>query len=157
MIACAEQAGEIKQQLNGLTAVNSLCLRVDRHACLEAAEDVLSRSQALADDTFKALVQGSSASVGLFLNGWRKTGRHALRQGDRAECEFHEYGILIRPQWRYPVSLIAGGRDAGSAAARRRRRKRLARLAGDVYTFVLFNVLESIALIHLGEWREVLT
>ena len=96
MIACAEQAGEIKQQLNGLTAVSSLCLRVDRHACLEAAEDVLSRSQALADDTFKALVQGSSASVNLFLNGWRKQDATLCDRAIELSASATNYGILIR-------------------------------------------------------------
>lgn len=154
MIACAEQAGEIKQQLNGLTAVSSLCLRVDRHACLEAAEDVLSRSQALADDTFKALVQGSSASVNLFLNGWRKQDATLCDRAIELSAGATNYGILIRRNgisgivdcWR---SRYQECRRAGTEG------KRLARLAGDVYTFVLFNVLESIALIHLGEWREL--
>ena len=42
------------------------------------------------------------------------------------------------------------------AQARRRRfNKRLAQQAGDVYTFVLFNVMESTALLHLGEWRTL--
>ena len=154
MIACAEQAGEIRQQLNGLTAVSSLCLRVDRHACLEAAEDVLSRSQALADDTFKALVQGSSASVNLFLNGWRKQDATLCDRAIELSASATNYGILIRRNgisgivdcWR---SRYQECRRAGTDG------KRLARLAGDVYTFVLFNVLESIALIHLGEWREL--
>ncbi|WP_084805149.1 AAA family ATPase [Bradyrhizobium sp. NAS80.1] len=154
MITCAEQAGEIKQQLNGLTAVSSLCLRVDRHACLEAAEDVLSRSQALADDTFKALVQGSSASVNLFLNGWREQDATLCDKAIELSAGATNYGTLIRRNgisgivdcWR---SRYQECRRAGTEG------KRLARLAGDVYTFVLFNVLESIALIHLGEWREL--
>ncbi len=154
MIACAEQAGEIKQQLNALTAVSSLCLRVDRHACLEAAEDVLSRSQALADDTFKALVQGSSASVNLFLNGWRKQDAMLCDRAIELSASATNYGILIR---RYGISGIV---DCWRSRYHECRRagmegKRLARLAGDVYTFVLFNVLESIALIHLGKWREL--
>ncbi|OKO87071.1 hypothetical protein AC630_01165 [Bradyrhizobium sp. AS23.2] len=154
MITCAEQAGEIKQQLNGLTAVSSLCLRVDRHACLEAAEDVLSRSQALADDTFKALVQGSSASVNLFLNGWRKQDAALCDKAIELSASATNYGTLIRRNgisgivdcWR---SRYQECRRAGTEG------KRLARSAGDVYTFVLFSVLESIALIHLGEWREL--
>ena len=154
MIACAEQTGEIRQQLNGLTAVSSLCLRVDRHACLEAAEDVLSRSQALADDTFKALVQASSASVNLFLNGWRPQDAKLCDRAIELSTGATNYGSLIR---RHGISGIV---DCWRSRYQECRRagtegKRLARLAGDIYTFVLFNVLESIALIHLGEWREL--
>ena len=147
MIACAEQAGEIKQQLNGLTALSSLCLRVDRHACLEAAEDVLSRSQALADDTFKALVQGSSASVNLFLNGWRKQDATLCDRAIELSASATNYGILIRRNgisgivdcWR---SRYQECRRAGTEG------KRLARLAGDVYTFVLLCRL-TLAWLHV--------
>jgi DNA-binding winged helix-turn-helix (wHTH) protein/tetratricopeptide (TPR) repeat protein len=154
MVACAEQAGEIKQQLNGLMAVSSLCLRVDRRACLEAAEDVLVRSQALADDTFKALLQGSSASINLFLNGWREQEASLCDRAIELSASATNYGTLIRRNG------IAGIVDCWRSRYQECRRagtegKRLARVVGDVYTFVLFNVLESIALIHLGEWREL--
>ena len=33
--------------------------------------------------------------------------------------------------------------------------KKLAQEAGDVYIFVLFNVMESTALIHLGQWQRL--
>jgi tetratricopeptide (TPR) repeat protein len=33
--------------------------------------------------------------------------------------------------------------------------KKLAREVGDVYIFVLFNVMEATALLHLGEWRQL--
>lgn len=154
VIACAEQVGEIKQQLNGLMAVSSLWLRVDRHACLEAADDVLARSQALADDTFKALAQGSSASINLFLNGWRDRDATLCDRAIELSASATNYGILIRRHG------IAGIVDCWRSRYQECRRagtegKRLARMVGDVYTFVLFNVLESIALIHLGEWREL--
>jgi ATP/maltotriose-dependent transcriptional regulator MalT len=35
------------------------------------------------------------------------------------------------------------------------RGKKLAREVGDVYVFVLFNVMEATALLHLGEWRQL--
>jgi hypothetical protein len=85
----------LREPSEGLDKSNT-CLRVDRHACLEAAEDVLSRSQALADDTFKALVQGSSASVNLFLNGWRKQDATLCDRAIELSASATNYGILIR-------------------------------------------------------------
>lgn len=154
MIACAEQAGEVRQQVNGLMAVSTLCLRVDRRACLQAAEDVLARSHALEDDTFKALVQGSSASVNLYLNGWREQDATLCTKAMELTAGTDNYGILMR---RYGIEGIL---DCWRSQYQECRRcgtegKRLARAVGDIYTFVLFNVLESIALIHLGEWREL--
>jgi DNA-binding winged helix-turn-helix (wHTH) protein/tetratricopeptide (TPR) repeat protein len=154
MIAYAEQAGEIRQQVNGLMAVSTFCLRVDRRACLQATEDVLARSQAIEDDTFKALVQGSSASVNLYLNGWREQDATLCAKAMELTADARNYGILIR---RYAIEGIL---DCWRSRYQECRRcgtegKRLARAVGDIYSFVLFNVLESIALIHLGEWREL--
>jgi tetratricopeptide (TPR) repeat protein len=66
----------------------------------------------------------------------------------------NNYGILMR---RYGIEGIL---DCWRSRYQECRRcgaegKRLARAVGDIYTFVLFNVLESIALIHLGRWREL--
>jgi len=154
VIACAETAGDLKQQVRGLVSLSMLCLRVDRHACLEATQDVLARSEALEDDTFKALVQGSSASINLHLNGWRERDAALCEKALELTAGARNFGILIRRHG------IAGIVDCWRARYRDCRRaclegKRLARAADDIYTFILFSVLEAIALFYLGEWREL--
>jgi DNA-binding winged helix-turn-helix (wHTH) protein/tetratricopeptide (TPR) repeat protein len=154
MIACAGQAGELRQEVNGLLAVSRFCLHADRRACLQATEDVLARSQALEDDTFKALVQGSSASINLYLKGWQEQDASLCVKAMELTAGAHDHGTLIR---RYGIEGIL---DCWRSRYQECRRagtegKRLAREAGDIYIFVLFNVLESTALIHLGEWREL--
>ena len=141
MIACARQAGELQQEVNGLLAVSRFCLHADRRACLEATEDVLARSQALEDDTFKALVQGSSASINLYLKGWRERDANLCAKAIELTADAHDHGTLIR---RYGIEGIL---DCWRSRYQECRRagtegKRLAREAGDVYIFVLFNVLE---------------
>jgi DNA-binding winged helix-turn-helix (wHTH) protein/tetratricopeptide (TPR) repeat protein len=154
MIACAEQAREIKQQVNGLLAVSMFSLRVDRRACLQASEDVLAKSQTIEDETFKALVQGTSASVSLYLNGWREQDAALCTKALELTAGARNYGTLIR---RYSIQGILDCWRSRYPECRRSgaEGKRLARAIGDIYTFVLFNVLESIALMHLGEWREL--
>jgi tetratricopeptide (TPR) repeat protein len=154
MIACARQAGELQQEVNGLLAVSRFCLHADRRACLEATEDVLAKSQALEDDTFKALVQGSSASINLYLKGWQERDASLCAKALELTADAHDHGTLIR---RYGIEGIL---DCWRSRYQECRRagtegKRLAREAGDIYIFVLFNVLESTALIHLGEWRQL--
>jgi tetratricopeptide (TPR) repeat protein len=154
MIACARQAGELQQEVNGLLAVSRFCLHADRRACLEATEDVLAKSQTLEDDTFKALVQGSSASINLYLKGWQERDAGLCAKALELTAGAHDHGTLIR---RYGIEGIL---DCWRSRYQQCRRagtegKRLAREAGDVYIFVLFNVLESTALIHLGEWHEL--
>ena len=141
MIACARQAGELQQEVNGLLAVSRFCLHADRRACLEATEDVLAKSQTLEDDTFKALVQGSSASINLYLKGWQERDASLCAKALELTADAHDHGTLIR---RYGIEGIL---DCWRSRYQECRRagtegKRLAREAGDVYIFVLFNVLE---------------
>jgi DNA-binding winged helix-turn-helix (wHTH) protein len=154
MIACAGQAGELRQEVNGLLAVSRFCLHADRRACLQATEDVLARSQALEDDAFKALVQGSSASVNLYLRGWQEQNASLCVKAMELTAGAQDHGTLIR---RYGIEGILDCLRSRYQECRRAgtEGKRLAREVGDVYIFVLFNVLESTALIHLGEWRDL--
>ncbi len=154
MIACAGRAGELRQEVNGLLAVSRFCLHADRRACLQATEDVLAKSRALEDDTFKALVQGSSASINLYLKGWQEQDANLCVEAMESTADAQDHGTLIR---RYGIEGILDCWRSQYQECRRSgtQGKRLAREAGDVYIFVLFNVLESTALIHLGEWREL--
>jgi DNA-binding winged helix-turn-helix (wHTH) protein/tetratricopeptide (TPR) repeat protein len=154
IIACAEQANEIRQQVNGLMALNTFCLYADRRACLQTAEAVMARSGALENDPFKALVQGSSASINLYLKGWHDEDAELCTRAVELTAGARNHGTLIR---RYGIEGIVDCwqsryQEASRCAAEG---KRLARAVGDIYVFVLFNVLESTALIHLGEWRQL--
>jgi len=154
MIACTRQAGELRQEVTGLLAVSRFCLHADRSVCIQATEEVLARSEALADDTFKALVQGSSASINLYLKGWREPDAKLCEKAIELTAGAQDHATLIR---RYGIEGILDCwrsryqecRHSGTEG------KRLARQAGDIYVFVLFNVLESTALLYLGEWRRL--
>jgi DNA-binding winged helix-turn-helix (wHTH) protein/tetratricopeptide (TPR) repeat protein len=154
MIACARQAGKLRQEINGLLAVSQFCLYADRRVCLQATEDALARSQALEDGTFKVLVQGTVASINLYLKGWQEQDATLCAKAMEVSAGARDHGTLIRS------CIIEGILDCWRSRYQECRRsgtqgKRLAREAGDIYVFVLLNVLESIALIHLGEWREL--
>jgi class 3 adenylate cyclase/tetratricopeptide (TPR) repeat protein len=154
MIACARQAGELRQEVAGLLALSRYCLHADRKACLQATEDVLIRSQGLQDDAFKAMVQGSSASINLYLKGWQEQDAALCMKAMELSAGAQDHGTLIR---RYGIEGIldcwkSRYQECRHSAAHG---KRLASEAGDVYVFVIFNVLDSTALIHLGKWREL--
>jgi tetratricopeptide (TPR) repeat protein len=154
MIVCAGHAGELRQEVTGLLVVSRFCLHADRRACLQAAEDVLVKSQAMEDDAFKALVQGSSSMINLYLKGWHEEDAARCVRAMELSAGAQDHGTLIR---RYGIEGIL---DCWRSRYRECRRsatlgKRLASESGDVYVFVLFNVLESTALLHLGEWRDL--
>jgi tetratricopeptide (TPR) repeat protein len=135
-------------------ALSTFCLHADRRACLQAVEDVLVRSRALEDDSFKALVQGSSASINLYLRGWQDEHAELCKKAMELTADARNHGTLIR---RYGIEGILDCWLSRYQGSRRcaTEGKRLARAVGDVYIFVLFNVLESVALINLGEWRDL--
>src|SRR5260370_28647723 len=149
MIACTREGGELGQEVSGLLTVSRLCLHADRSVCIQATEDVLARSQALEDDTFKALVQGSSASVNLYLKGWREPDAKLCMKAIELTAGAQDHGTLIR---RYGIEGILDCWRSRYQECRRSgtQGKRLAREAGGGYVFVLFNVLEATALPYLG-------
>lgn len=154
MIVCAGQAGELRQEVAGLLVVSRFCLHADRRACIQAAEDVLVKSQAMEDDAYKAMVQGSSAMINLYLKGWHEEDAARCVRAMELSAGSQDHGTLIR---RYGIEGIL---DCWRSRYRECRHcatlgKRLASESGDVYVFVLFNVLESTALLHLGEWRDL--
>ncbi|QPF94368.1 ATP-binding protein [Bradyrhizobium commune] len=154
MIATAAAAGQLRQEVNGLLAVSRFCLHADRRVCLHASDEALAKSEALEDDALKALVQGSSASINLYLKGWSEKDAALCQKALQATAEARDHSTLIR---RYGIEGILECWRSHYQECRRTGTdgKRLAQEVGDVYIFVLFNVLESTALLHLGEWRQL--
>ena len=154
MIACASATGQLRAEVNGLLAVSRFCLHADRRLCLQASEEALAKAHALEDDVFRALVQGSSASTNLYLKGWREDDAALCLKAMELTADARDHGTLIR---RYGIEGILECWRSRYHECRlsATHGKRLAREVGDIYTFVLFNVMEATALLHLGEWRQL--
>ena len=99
-------------------------------------------------------MQGSSASINLYLKGWREDDAALCLKAMHLTADARDHATLIKRHgiegilecWksRYQECRLSGTRG-----------KVLAREVGDIYVFVLFNVMESTALLHLGEWRQL--
>jgi len=154
MIACASATGQLRAEVNGLLAVSRFCLHADRRLCLQASEEALAKAHALEDDVFRALVQGSSASTNLYLKGWREDDAALCLKAMHLTADARDHGTLIR---RYGIEGILECWRSRYHECRlsATHGKSLAREVGDIYTFVLFNVMESTARLHLGEWRQL--
>ena len=154
MIAQAAAAGQLRAEVNGLLAVSRFCLHADRRLCLQASEEAAAKAQAIEDEVFRALVQGSSASINLYLKGWRDEDAEHCLKAMQVTAGAKDHATLIRRDgiegilecWRSRYQECRISATHG---------KKLAREVGDVYIFVLFNVMESTALLHLGEWRQL--
>jgi hypothetical protein len=154
MIACAATAGQIRYEVNGLLAVSRFCLHADRRLCLQASEEALEKARALEDDVFKALVQGSSASINLYLKGWQEGDAALCQKAMSLTADARDHGTLIRRLGIEGILECSRSRYQECRLSATHG-KRLAQEAGDVYIFVLFNVMEATALLHLGEWRQL--
>jgi DNA-binding winged helix-turn-helix (wHTH) protein len=154
MIALAADAGQLLVEINGLMAVSRFCLHADRRKCLAANALALEKSAALDDDVFRALVQGTSASLNLYLKGWREEDAQLCRRSLELTAKSTDHGTLLR---RYGIEGILTCSISEYRACRvaAQHGKDTTRRMGDVFMFVLFNVLEATALLHLGEWRDL--
>ena len=154
MIACAAAAGQLRAEVNGLLAVSRFCLHADRRLCLKASEEAAAKAHAIEDEVFKAMVLGSSASINLYLKGWRDEDAELCVKVMQLTAGAKDHATLIRRDgiegilecWRSRYQECRVSATHG---------KRLAREVGDVYIFVLFNILEATGLLHLGEWRRL--
>jgi predicted ATPase len=154
MIACASAAGQLRPEVNALLAVSRFCLHADRRQCLQASEEALAKSHSLEDEVFKAVVQASSASINLYLKGWRDEDAALCLKVMQLTAGARDHATLIR---RHGIEGIIECWRSRYQACRlsATQGKVLAREVGDIYVFVLFNVMESTALLHLGEWRQL--
>ena len=152
MIRQAAEAGELRLEVNGLLTLSRFCLHADRRLCLDATERAVARSRGIDDAPLQFLVRATSASTNLYLKGWRGEDAEVCRQAMRVTADARDHGTLIR---RYGIESILECSRSRYLECRiaATHGKTLAQEAGDVYTFVLFNVMESTALLHLGEWR----
>jgi class 3 adenylate cyclase len=154
MIACAAAAGQLRAEVNGLLAVSRFCLHADRRLCLEASEEAAAKARAIEDEGFRALVLGSSASINLYLKGWRDEDAELCLKAMQVTANAKDHATLIRRDGIEGILECSRSRYQECRVSATHGKK-LAREVGDVYIFVLFNVMEATALLHLGEWRQL--
>ncbi len=152
MIARADEANKPLVEVTGLLDLSRFGLYVDRRQCLELARKALVECERLDDDVIKALAQGNNANLNLLLNGWNSEDAELCRQALRTLAAAEDPKIVLR---RCSIEcvlhyLTSNYRGCCNSA---RLGQEMARAIGDVYYFVLFNLLEAFAYLHRGEWR----
>lgn len=154
LIQEAAAAGLLRSEVNGLLAVSHFCVHSDRRLCLQASEAAFEKSKHLEDPKHRALVQGTSASTNLYFKGWSAENAELCELAIQVASDAKDHITLIR---RYAIEgiLECWRSNYASCAAMGAKGKRLAREAGDIYVYIIFNILETTALLHLGNWRSL--
>ena len=151
MASCAGEANRPLVEVNALLDLSRFCLYVDRSRCLEFARQALVKSEGLDDEVIRALAQGNNANLNLLLNGWRGEDAELCRRALATIAAADDPRIVLRRcsiecVLYYLTSDYRGCRDSAQLG------QKMARTIGDVYYFVIFNLLEAFAYLHLGEW-----
>ena len=154
LIAEAAAAGLLRSEVNGLLAVSHFCVHSDRRLCLQASDAAFEKSRQLEDPKHRALVQGTSASTNLYFKGWSAQDAKLCETAIQTASDAKDHITLIR---RYAIEgiLECWRSNYAMCVAVGAKGKRLAREAGDIYVYIIFNILETTALLHLGEWRSL--
>ena len=153
MIAYAVNTGHLRAEVNGLVDLSRFCLYVDRRRSLALAEQALTKSRAIDDAAFGALVQGNVANLNLMLRGWRTEDAEFCRQAVKLIAESQDLAMLMRRcSMESVLEFLRSDYPACCAATKRGRE--LAHVIGDVYLFVIYNTIEAFALLYLGKWGD---
>jgi hypothetical protein len=154
MIACAADAKNLRLEVSGLLDLSRFSFFADRRHCLEIAQRALVPSDALDDEVFKAVVQGSSANLNLILRGWRHEDDELCRQALKVTAEAREPSILLR-RCAIESNLAFMNANYLGCCEVAAQGKTLAQAMGDTHVFALFNLVESFGLLHVGEWGKL--
>jgi DNA-binding winged helix-turn-helix (wHTH) protein/tetratricopeptide (TPR) repeat protein len=151
-ISCAAEANQLPLEVTGLLSLNVVNLYADRSQCLQVAERVVARSQALDDVVLKAWAQANSAHFHLLLRGWRDEDVEKCRYAVMMTAGSKDPRILMgRSGMESVINLLSSNYRHCCRAAKQGRE--LAQANGDIQFFTICTGLETFSFSHLGEWR----
>lgn len=102
----------------------------------------------------KALVRGNSANLVLLLEGWSADQAAICDAAMETTAASKDPRILLRrSSIKIVLQLLTASYRACWASARSA--QETAQAIGDIYMYAMYTMLEAVACLHLGEWREL--
>jgi hypothetical protein len=149
LIARAREAGQTRLEVTGLVDLSRFALFLDRPRCLQAAERALALCDTLDDDILAALVRGSHASLYIYLECWRDDRAALCHQAVAVTADSRDPAMSLRSLLiEGTINCVSGDYQPSYVAMARV--KAMAHAVGDLFLFVLGNVMEAFGLMHLG-------
>jgi DNA-binding winged helix-turn-helix (wHTH) protein len=156
VVAHAAGNALLRQEVNGLVDLSRFYLYLDPRLSLPLAEEALAKSRAIDDPAFRALVQGNAANLRMMLKGWSNEDAAFCAHASELIGDSQDLSMRMRRcSMEVVVEFLRADYAACSAAADRG--KTLVRIVGDIYLFALYNMVQSYALLYLGEWGRLQT
>jgi hypothetical protein len=154
MVSSAAEAGNLREEVSALVNLSRFQLYVDRRQCLDVASRAVAVSGSSQDDAIRALAEGNLANLHLMLRPWRDVDAQVSRRAIALIDDAQDLSARARRcSMEMTLALLSANYAACCEATRAGRE--LARSIGDVYLYVIYNFVESIALLYAGEWGSV--
>jgi tetratricopeptide (TPR) repeat protein len=155
VVACAQIEEQVESEVGALIRLCKPLYWTDRQRCLEVVDRIGELSPRLQDELLKAHARGYCGIWNLHLRGWQDEDFMAMvaaveaarKADDRALLGLHltelSYHQCMRAEYRAACMATTEG-------------LRLTLEIGDAYHYMTGQYFRSLALLHLGEWGELL-
>ncbi len=156
-LALATDAHDLGQKEREVVAVSHLATALswlDREKCLAAEQRAVALSQILTNENLRLRIGGYAAYWNLLWRGWRSEDAPACAAAAEAARQANDmglYGVHIG-RLSFFQSLQADYQAARQSAAEGRR---LTREVGDAHNYLLCFYFQAVALLHSGQWGEM--
>jgi DNA-binding winged helix-turn-helix (wHTH) protein/tetratricopeptide (TPR) repeat protein len=139
-------------EASGLLDLSWFSLQLDRPRALEAADQALAKSAAIGDVTLTALAGGTRAAIALYLKGWRIADAEACQRALDVTVNATDPVTVLR---RHVIQSFQSFFSGDHATCRNAARfcKEQSGDGGDTFLYAVWNTLETLSLIYLGDWR----
>ena len=154
MVSSAAEAGNLREEVSALVNLSRFQLYVDRRQCLDVASRAVSVGSSSQDSAVRAFAEGNLANLHLMLRPWRDVDAQVSRRAIELIDDAQDLSARARRcSMEMTLALLSANYAACCEATRAGRE--LARSIGDVYLYVIYNFVESIALLYSGQWGRV--
>lgn len=154
LLACSREAGNLGAEISALADLSRVYVWLDRHHCLQLADEAVDRSLNLGDEAVQTLVRGLRGSWNLYLTGWRDVHAAACTQALAVARRVGDPRLLCS-HLAFQAMLEIFRSEYGAANAVALEGMRWAEPAGDGYLFMVCQYYRLWALLHGGVWGEM--
>ncbi len=155
MLACARKEGQVEDEVSALLCLNTGLYWTDPRRCLEISDGIIELIPRVQDKLLKILARGYCGHWNLCLRDWRyedflavvATVEAAREADDRAQLGVFQALTCMHQCRRSEYQLACRAADEGL---------QLTQEAGEAYAFMTCQYFLAWALLHLGEWNEML-
>lgn len=154
MLAVAKVSGNRQAEILALIELSRVLVWLNRHQCLDLAEQAVTRSKELDDSIIQSVVKGMWGGLNLLLGPWREDFASACHEAMHTARTTASPAVLHSRLTQHIYIELLSSRYR-SAAATAEEALALSRTLGDGYMFIVGHYYYGLALLHRGDWGKL--